>query len=720
MNGYFAILPILSAALCIGLGLFIFSRNPRHPANIGFMLGMAALVVMEAGGALILLSYSGTETALHGVYLYFAGQAFLPASWLIFSIAFARADYRKILAQWVSVIIGAWILSLFFAAWVISSQGIVAPFTTVGTLPSQFVIGPAVRYLYIYLMLGMVLNLFHLEATFRSSSGSNRWQIKYVIFGIGAIFAFFIYLASQTLLFSTIDIQYIPLTSAVILISCSMIAIFVVRHRLLDVDIFVSRYIVYNSLTVLIVGLYLIAIGIATYGIRYLNIPFPRFFTTLFIFSAALIFVVLAFTSTLRRKIQLFINRHFYKHKYEFRDKWMETIEKVSSKKGVQEVSNTIIDMIKATMGASSANLWLYEPVLGRYYLYNPARKANYEALISNKDTRVDQNPIASPFPKGGDGGFAGEEISLEHRFLQEIRREMSPFLMKNAGGGEAIASQEAVLCAPLIADQDIVGFMLLGKDISGEPYRQDDFELLKAMTTQAAVQIKNIRLTQDVMHAKEVEAFHRLAAFIMHDIKNLANSLSLVSQNARHNMDNPEFQKDAIRTIDSTVARMKRLIDKLSTTPQRLEIKKVKTDMQGLLNSIVNSMASPQHKNVKIIREFDTIPALNVDPDAIEMVFLNLFMNAYDALGKDGEIKIQSSQRDGYIDVAISDNGAGMSKEFITRDLFRPFKTTKKSGLGIGLFQCKAIIEAHGGTIGVESKEGTGTTFKVRLPVAR
>lgn len=690
MNGYFAILPILSAILCMSLGLFVFSRNPRHPANISFVLGMATLAAAEIGGALVLLSDFGIETALTGLYIYLLGHAFLPASWLIFSIVFARADYRNIFARWAAIIIGVWIISLAFAVWIIASRGVVAPFNAEYTLLSQFVIGPAVRYLYIYLMLGMVLNLLHLETTFRSSSGSQRWQIKYVVFGTGAIFAFFIYLASQILLFSAIDIQYIPLTAAVILISCSMIAIFVVRHRLMDVDIFVSRYVVYNSLTVLIVGLYLIAIGIATYGIRYLNIPFPRFFTTLFIFGAVLIFVVLAFVAAIRRKIQLFINRHFYKHKYEFRDKWMETTEKISSKRNVQEVSATIIEMIKETMGVSSLSLYLYEPVLGRYYLYDPVKQANDEVFPS------------------------------DHQFLQQVKRELSPFFINHSGLDEDNILQKAVLCAPLASGQDIVGFMLLGRDISGEQYRQDDFELLKAVTTQAAVQIKNIRLMQDIMNAKEVEAFHRLSAFIMHDMKNLTNSLSLVSQNAKYNMDNPEFQKDAIRTIESTVVRMKNLIDKLSSMPQKLELKTAKTDMQNLLDNAVNIAGSTNRKDVKIVKEFDKMPALSVDPEAIEMVFLNLLMNAYDAIGKDGEIKIQALQRDGYIDIAISDNGAGMSKEFIANDLFRPFKTTKKRGLGIGLFQCKATIEAHDGSIEVESEEGKGTTFRVRLPVVR
>ena len=133
-----------------------------------------------------------------------------------------------------------------------------------------------------------MLNLIQLENTLRSSSGSKRWQIKYVVFGIGAIISLFIYLASQALLFSTINIISIPLTSSVILISSSIMALFIIRHRLMDIDIFISRYVIYNSMTIVIVGLYLLSVGIITQGIRYFNIPLNYFFATLFVFIAAL------------------------------------------------------------------------------------------------------------------------------------------------------------------------------------------------------------------------------------------------------------------------------------------------------------------------------------------------------------------------------------------------------------------------------------------------
>ncbi|MBI5286288.1 MAG: PEP-CTERM system histidine kinase PrsK [Deltaproteobacteria bacterium] len=703
---YFAILPILSAVLCIALGIFTFSRNPWHLANIAFMLGMASLTIIEVGNAMVLLAGTEMQIALMGMQFALIGQAVLPASWLFFSIVFARVNYKEILSRWGLVLTGVGIISALFSLWVGSPEFIsLSSYSTERGVFEEgaphFILGPTGRYFYIYLIIGLVLNLIQLENTLRSSSGSKRWRIKYVIFGVGAIFAFFIYLSSQALLFSTLSIETIPVISAIIFISVSIMALFIVRHRLLDVDVFISRYVVYNSLTVLIVGFYLLTVGIITYGIKYFHIPFNYFFTTLFIFISILTLVILLFTARLRRKVQLFINRHFYKHKYEFRDKWMETIERISSKRDNEEIEGTLTSMVSETMGARDVYLWLYDPVSGDYY--------------------ATQDRVPMDFKR----------VAHNHPLLQHIKTNMGPFMINELQHKEGVGSTwqgeeinklvtktRAVLCTPLVAGQEVIGFILQGGDFSGETYRQDDFELLKAMTTQAAVQIKNIRLAQDIMASKEAEAFHRMSSFIIHDLKNLTNSLSLVSQNARYNIDNPEFQQDAIKTIDTTVSRMKELIERLSSMPKGFELKREKVDLKGLVHNTLKKVCLPGAKNVVVTNGINNLPLIYVDPNAMEMVFLNLFTNAYEAIQREGEIRVQSAISEGYINVTISDNGVGMSKEFIEKALFQPFKTTKKGGFGIGLYQCKAIVEAHGGRIEVESEEGKGTRIRVKLPL--
>jgi len=701
---YLAILPLLSALLCIALGILTISRNPRRPANLGFMLGMISLAIFEAGNTTILLSIDSLQWALAGMRISVIGLAFLPPTWLIFTVVFARSDYKAFLSKWLPAIGGLFILAIYFAYSSRSSDffsiyetSLSAPGWNIASdeMP-VFLLGPLAQYFYIYVIIGSVLSLVHLENTLRASKGIQRWRIKYIIFGAGAILFLFIYISSQALLFSRITLNMGAVGSVVILISVSMMALFIVRHRLLEVDIFVSRYVVYNSVTILVVGVYLFAVGLLVQGLKYFNIPFSYFLTTLVVFSSLLTLVILLFSSSIRRKVKLFINKNFYKHKYEFRDRWMETTEKVSSKMSVDEMCDTLRAMILETMGAKFVDFWLFESASESY------------RVIKRDSSR----------------------IRPDHPFISCIRQRMRPFLLDDIfikstepSGSEGdvrafLDSTNAVLCAPMAAGEELIGFILQGEDISGNDYLEDDFELLKAITTQAAVQIKNIWLARELMGAKEVEVFHRMSSFIMHDLKNLTNSLSLVSQNAKHCMDNPEFQKDAIKTIDSTVSRMKGVISRLSNAAGGFKFNKKEIDLSELIDQTLSKVDFCKTRKVIVTKRIEPVAPICVDPHAMEMVLINLLTNAYDSIKGDGNIDITVTS-DKNIHLAIEDNGEGMTREFIETSLFQPFKTTKKGGFGIGLYQCKAVVEAHGGKLEVDSVHGEGTRVMITLDKA-
>lgn len=691
MAQYLTILPAISALLCVGLGFFTLRKNPGHTANIGFGAGLLSLALMEGGSLLAQLPSEGL--ALPGVKLMLLGKALLPAAWLLFTSVFGRGNYRN-LSQSQLYLIGA-----VGAGSAVFSVLLFVPSLTESffLLPSVFqdteflALGKAGKYLYIFLVIGIVVNLVQLENTLRSSTGSKRWSIKYLIFGVGAILAFLIYMSTQALLFSTIDTRIFPVRSLVIIISVTMMAVFIARHRLLDVDIFISRYFVYNSVTVLAVGLYLMAVGIITHGIRYFELPYGNLFSSVFIFISALFLVILLFAAALRRRAQLFINRNFYKHKYEFRDKWMETVEKITPQRSVREVSETFIDIISETMFPSSVHLWVFDP-------------------------------LSHCFSHAGRGlapAGAGR-LSADDPFLAAVRERLSPFSVEEVTGTpghELFARTGAVICSPLVAGGEVEGFVLLGTDRAGTKYIQDDDELLKAVSTQAAVQIREIRLLEELTATKEMEAFSKMSSFIMHDLKNLTNSLSLISQNARDNMDNPEFQRDTIRTIDGTVSRMKSVIERLSNLPRELELRKQALDIGEFVEKSLRKLALPAEKEISLKKDLAACPPVLVDPEALEMVILNLILNAFEAIEVSGEITLRTFPDGTSVCLTVSDTGRGMTGEYVASSLFKPFRSTKRNGLGIGLYQCKSVVEAHGGSIEVRSSPGAGTSFSIRLP---
>ncbi len=121
---------------------------------------------------------------------------------------------------------------------------------------------------------------------------------------------------------------------------------------------------------------------------------------------------------------------------------------------------------------------------------------------------------------------------------------------------------------------------------------------------------------------------------------------------------------------------------------------------------------------NVELTRELHPLPKIVADREQIQSVVTNLVLNARDAVDTGGRIEVRTELRQGRVVLSVVDNGCGMSRAFLKDSLFRPFQTTKKKGLGIGLFQARAIVQAHGGGMHVESEAGKGTTFQVSFPV--
>ncbi|MDP2688859.1 MAG: PEP-CTERM system histidine kinase PrsK [Deltaproteobacteria bacterium] len=706
MLDYSCILSVLSSLLAASVGAFAFTRNPRNTANIGFSLAMWSVALTEAGDALLIGSKGQFAPAL-GLRLHVSGQAMMAPSWLVFTAAFAGAGRRDTLRRWFLASSMLGIISLFFILQT-GSPGFIALSGGAGGGWKALVedspltaVGPSGRYFYIYLILSLVLSLVHVENTLRSSKGTKRREIKHVMYGTGGLIAFFIYLSSQALLLKTLTAQAVPLVSAVTVISVSMTAFFVARHRLLDVEVYVSRYVVCNSITVFGVGVYLISVAVVAHGIRYFNIPFDYFLTSLLIFVSALALFLLLQAETPRRRIEQFISSHFYRHKYEFKDKWIETIDSVGVETTASGITAAAAGIISKSMAPRSLFIWLYDEDKGAYALAHGTLGRQHRELPADHPALAQIEEAEGPFPV--DGGARAAASRARHPSFSEL----APGVTEAAG---------AKVCAPLRVNGELTGFILLGPDISGGEYASDDMDLLRAVCSQAAVQIKNATLSERLVETREAEVFYRMSSFVLHDLKNFTNSLSMVSENAARNIRDPDFQRDAISAIDSTVARMKGLISKLAQG-EGMALRKTETDIGKIINEAVKKLGLDRLTGGAPAAA-KRLPSVSADPEALESVFLNLLSNAAEAVGERGRVRIRTWVSEGFLSVSVADNGSGLPAEFMKNGLWKPFRTTKKSGFGVGLFQCKAIVEAHGGRIDAVSLEGAGATFTVRLPV--
>jgi putative PEP-CTERM system histidine kinase len=271
----------------------------------------------------------------------------------------------------------------------------------------------------------------------------------------------------------------------------------------------------------------------------------------------------------------------------------------------------------------------------------------------------------------------------------------------------------------PLVVKDELVGLLALapplGADLSGE-----DEDLLATAAAQAGTVILNARLSEELARSREMDAFHKLSSFIVHDLKNAVAMLSMVTENAKIHGNNPAFQRDAFRTVDDSARQMRRLIGKLSGVPKQGEAVEGATAVNRVVQEVVGTSRVAAEGRVRIKEELDTeTAAARITEEDLRAIVSNLVLNALEATPSNGEVRVSTTRRNDRVHIEVSDTGCGMSAAFVRESLFVPFRTTKSQGLGVGLFQVKTVIDSVGGKITVDSREGVGTTFAVDLPAA-
>ncbi len=632
-----------------------------------------------------------------------AVSSLLPAVWLGFSISYARINHESLLSRW---------------KWVLWSVGLTPILLVVGFRRSLF--GDAVYpgdpgQLYIPLqwpgkalefcfLLVSVLILFNLERTVRSSIGRIRWQIKFMAVGVGVLFALRIYLVSQSLLFSTLNTGLGQINAVALLAANLLFAFSLCRGRSLDVDVYLSTATIHNSLTIIFVGLYLLAVGILAHFTRAYgpvqSLPVDAFI----IFLSLTALAVLLLSNRLRRKVRLFVGHHFSRPIYDYRKAWMELTRRTTSLVNVHELCTAVSKTVSESLDVLSVTVWLLDDSQDRLTMAGStaisgayAKKLERAGKSASEVVRfLRQHPACIDFQV--------RDFSWPKEIMQAAPEFFPVYKLRYAIG--------------LHAGGELVGVMTLNDDHVGkEPLSPEDILLLETLAAQLAASLLNLKLLERLRNAKEAEAFQAVSTFFVHDLKNLASRLSLTMRNLPANFDNYEFRSDALRVIATSVSNIDEMCDRLAMLKGNIELKVSECDLNRLVSATVNEFNG--HLKAEVKQDLQQLPKVLLDAEQVHKVLTNLILNANEAVNGNGLIHITTSVDGGSVGFSVRDNGCGMSEEFIEKSLFRPFQTTKKRGLGIGLFHSKVIVEAHHGTFEVTSALGEGTEFRVMIPLA-
>jgi putative PEP-CTERM system histidine kinase len=555
-------------------------------------------------------------------------------------------------------------------------------------------LGDAGYFYNLLLLLFFITTIANLEATLRSSSGVKRWQIKYLLLGVMGILGFNIFYYSHALLYRSIDMNFLPVRAGAYLISVVIIGFSILRHKLMEVEIAVSRGIFFRSLSIFVVGFYLLGLGLIGQGMRYLGPHVGKNIMTFLSFTGAIAVLVILLSEQLRKKIMVFINKNFYSQKYDYRAQWLQFTQLIASKHSFEELMVAIAKGFKDAIGVKGASIWLQEKGNGEFY----CAKTIHAPVVKVKPGKKLLELLEKK----------GWIFNINDKKSREITSKNKDFIEKS----------KANLIIPLLNIDQLIGFIILREGLVRSDYNFEDYDLLKTLARQATFAILKERLTEELYEAKEMEAIGKLSSFIIHDLKNAASMLTLLAQNAEEHMNNPDFQRDAIRSVSNTAEKINDIMQKLKELPHRMDLRFEYADLGSVIRESTNelSMNGSERLNYKEVEPVMTM----FDREEIRKVAVNLLLNAIDATRGEGLITIKVGIQNDMGYFVVSDNGLGMSKEFIEKRLFRPFQTTKKKGLGVGLYQCKTIVEAHSGLLKVKSREGEGADFSVYLPLKK
>lgn len=568
--------------------------------------------------------------------------------------------------------------------------------------PWVIILGNAGVGLHYAMLLTAIFVLINLERTHRASVGTMRWRIKFLVIGMSVLMFVRLYTSSQAILFNSVTPNLNLLNAIGLIVACILMSRTLIRSGHFDIEVYPSQKVLQSSLTIFIVGAYLIAVGVFAKVASYLGGDAAFDIKALGVLIALVLLGILLQSDRFQINLRQFVSRHFKRSLYDYREVWNAFTEATSSKVSQVSLCQAAVESVSKLFDALSVSLWLYDESGGKLQMAATTsnRDAQDRSLAFDDTAKSDLQKRFTP-----DAGPMNIDRSKE-KWLDSIKGATEN---EFSNGGDRTA-------IPMTAGDRLVGLIVIGDRVQGIPFADPDLDILGSLGKHAASTLLNVQLSSKILESKELEAFQTMAAFFVHDLKNAASTLNIMVQNLPKHWDSLDFREDALKGISKTGVRVERLIQQLSAVQSELEIDTEIQNFDTFVKQCLDTWETPEQ--IQLETRFNSDASVSIDAAQLSKVVINLLMNASEAIEGEGRIAVKTTTDGRYARISVEDNGTGISPEFIRKSLFRPFKTTKKSGLGIGMFQSKMIVEAHKGRMEVESEEGKGSKFTIIIPL--
>ena len=550
------------------------------------------------------------------------------------------------------------------------------------------------------LRLGLaIFGLILVEQLLRRALPHARWGLKPLCVGLAGVFAFDIFFYSEAMLFGVLDPNIFVARGIANAMVIPFIAIATARNTGWTLELHMSRGVVFHTTSILVSGVFLIAVAVGGYFVRYFGGGWGEALQIELLFAALLLGMMVASSGSFRSKLRVFISKHFFSYRYDYR----------------AGVAPFHAHAVGGVVGPESPGTLHRSPRQSRRksrrcVVARVAKAGNF-GPHHDGTCRRSMPPPWSPrkCPLVRFLERTGWVINLREFESDPARYpELTiPAWLASVPG--------AWLVVPLVSGTELVGFVVLATPRVAIDVNWEVLDLLKTASRQAASYLGQIEATEALLEARKFDAFNRMSAFVVHDLKNLVAQLSLMLRNAERHRDNPEFQRDMLTTVEHVVGRMNHLMLQLRVGTTPLEKARL-TDLGLVVRSVCTAKAASS-----ATIDVDLTPGVCTigHDERLEHVIGHLVQNALDATANGGAISVRLRRDDRFATIEVSDTGVGMTPEFVRDRLFKPFQTTKAAGMGIGVYESWQYISGLGGEMLIDSTPNVGTRVRVLLPLA-
>lgn len=560
-------------------------------------------------------------------------------------------------------------------------------FTALGD-PSRLILFSSMAY--------PVFSLILLEQVFRNVEEDSRWNIKPLCLGLSGAFLFDLYLYSQSVLFNRLDGDALSIRGFVHALIVPLLLLSMTRRHDWVSHIRLSPKAAFHSATLLISGIYLLFISGVGYYVRYFGGEWGRALQLGVVFCALVGLVVLMLSGSMRATLRVFVGKHFFRYRFDYREEWLKFTHTLSAKHAPQEMGQQVIRGLADMLESPAGGLWMKSRGEAAF-----SQTARWN-LAKTLETEDAHSPLCEFMKTSGWVINLEEYRSYSRRYGQ---LKLPTWLQQLA---------QAWLVVPLMVGDELIGFCVLASARTRIDVNWEVNDLLKTAGQQAASFLAQMQATEALLEVRKFDAFNRMSAFVVHDLKNIVTQLSLMMKNAKRLGDNPEFQQDMLMTVENSLDRMRQLMLQLreGATPPGTPFG---VNLAGIVQRI-EAVAARRGRTLEV-QVLEPVVTRGHE-ERLERIIGHVVQNAFDATDAGGRVWLNLDHTSGQARILVGDTGQGMSQDFIRERLFKPFQSTKKAGMGIGAYESFQYVQELGGRIEVDSKLGLGTTVKMLLPL--